>query len=404
MCRTIIHVDMDAFYASIEQRDDPSLRGKPVIVGGVTGQRGVVSAASYEARRYGVHSAMPIKRARRLCPEGIFIQGDMKKYVAVSRQLHSILSSYTPLVEALSLDEAFLDVTAAIRLWGAAEKIGREIKERVRNELDLTASVGIAPNKFLAKMASDKDKPDGLVIINPGGEADFLRDMPVRTIHGVGKVTSRRMGQLGLHTIGQLAEMSREELKRAFGKYGERLYELSRGIDENEVIPEAEAKSISHEVTFEFDIDDIGEIRRTLGALSDRVGARLRQGQLVAGTIGIKVRLADFSTMSRERSLAEPVDADNLIFSAVWNLFQDVPRGGQKIRLLGVAASNLEPPSGQLSLFGESGERTRRAMNTIDSIRKKFGNDAIGRASQVKPAGDIHRKKPLRSGKEHNGG
>jgi DNA polymerase-4 len=395
---------MDAFYASIEQRDNPSLRGKPVIVGGVTGQRGVVSAASYEARRYGVHSAMPVKRARRLCPDGIFIPGDMEKYQAVSQQLHSILSSYTPLVEPLSLDEAFLDVTAGTRLWGAADKIGREIKNRVRNELDLTASVGIAPNKFLAKMASDRDKPDGLVIINPGEETDFLRDMPVRAIHGVGKVMSRHMAEAGLRTVGQLAGMSRERLRTLFGKYGERLHELSRGIDDDEVVPEAEAKSISHEVTFEFDVDDTGEIRRTLGALSDRVGARLRQGQLPAQTIGIKVRLADFTTLSRERTLSEPVDADNLIFSAAWSLFQDVPRGGQKIRLLGVVASNLEPPSGQLSLFGETGERARRAMSTIDTIRKKFGNDAIGRASQVKPTGDIRRNKPLRTGKEHNSG
>jgi DNA polymerase-4 len=302
------------------------------------------------------------------------------------------------------LDEAFLDVTASIKLWGAAEKIGREIKNRVRNELDLTASVGIAPNKFLAKMASDKDKPDGLVIIHPGEEAEFLRNMPVKAIHGVGKVTSRRMSQLGLYTIGRLAEMTREELKRLFGKYGERLYDLSRGIDDDEVVPDAEAKSISHEVTFEFDIDDTGEIRRTLGALSDRVGARLRQGQLLTRTIGIKVRLADFSTMNRERSLAEPVDADNLIFSIAWSLFQDVPRGGKKIRLLGVVASNLESPSGQLSLFGETGERARRAMNTIDNIRKKFGDHAIGRASQVEPAGGTRQKRPLRSGKEHNGG
>jgi DNA polymerase-4 len=404
MPRTIIHVDMDAFYASIEQRDDPSLRGKPVVVGGVTGQRGVVSAASYEARRYGVHSAMPIKQARRLCPEGIFIPGHMEKYKAVSQQLRSILTSYTPLVEPLSLDEAFLDVTASIRLWGTGESIGKEIKNRVRGELDLTASAGIAPNKFLAKMASDMEKPDGLVVVKPGEEADFLRDMSVRAIHGVGKVTARRMAELGLVTIGQLAEMTREELRRLFGKYGERLHELSRGIDDDEVVPETEAKSISHEITFDFDADDMAEIRRTIGALSDRVGARLRHGQLTAGTIGIKVRLADFSTMSRERTLSEPVDADNLIFTAAWSLFQGVPRKGQKVRLLGVAASNFEQPSGQLNLFGEKGEQTRKTMRTIDSIRKKFGSDAIGRASQVKPAGETRRKKPLSSRKEHNSG
>jgi DNA polymerase-4 len=396
MTRTIIHVDMDAFYASIEQRDDPSLMGRPVIVGGVTGQRGVVSAASYESRRYGVHSAMPIKKARRLCPEGIFLPGDMEKYRVVSQQLRSILSSYTPLVEPLSLDEAFLDVTASIRLWGTAEEIGREIKERVRNELDLTASVGIAPNKFLAKMASDHDKPDGLVVVVPGEEADFLRDMPVHAIPGVGKVTARRMAELELRTIGQLAEMSREDLRRLFGKYGERLHELSRSIDNDEVISETEAKSISHEITFDVDVADKEQIRRTLGALSDRVGARLRQEKLVAGTIGVKVRLADFTTISRERTLSEPVDADNQIFSAARNLFRDVPLGKQKVRLLGVAASHIEQPSGQLSLFSEAGEKSRRTMKTIDNIRKKFGDAAIGRAFQAKPGKEIRRKKPLK--------
>lgn len=404
MSRTIIHVDMDAFYASIEQRDNPSFMGKPVIVGGVTGQRGVVSAASYEARPYGVRSAMPIKKARRLCPKGIFIPGDMQKYKAVSEQLRSILSSYTPLVEPLSLDEAFLDVSASVRLWGNAENIGQEIRIRVRNELALTASVGIAPNKFLAKMASDRNKPDGFVVIRPGEEADFLRDMPVGAIHGVGKVTARRMAEHKLRTIGQLVEMTREELRRIFGKYGERLHALSRGVDDDEVIPDAEAKSISHEITFEFDIEEKGEIRRTLGVLSDRVGARLRQGGLVARTIGIKLRLADFTTMSREHTVEEPVDADNLIFSTVWNLFKEIPRGGQKVRLLGVSVSNFEQPPGQFSLFGEGEERMRQTMKTIDIIRKRFGDDAIGRASQVRPAKDIRRNKPLRNRKEHDSG
>ncbi len=216
--RTIIHVDMDAFYASIEQRDNPSIAGKPVIVGGIGGQRGVVSAASYEARRYGVHSAMPLKKARALCPDGVFLPVDMEKYEAVSGQLRAILLSYTPLVEPISLDEAFLDVTASIKLLGEAEKIGREIKDRVRKELNLTASVGIAPNKFLAKMASDYRKPNGFVVIKPGEEADFLRDLPVQKIYGVGKVTARRLTEQGIETVGQLAELPREHLRRLFGK------------------------------------------------------------------------------------------------------------------------------------------------------------------------------------------
>jgi DNA polymerase-4 len=385
MDRTIIHVDMDAFYASIEQRDDPSIAGKPVIVGGVTGQRGVVSAASYEARRFGVHSAMPISRARRQCPEGIFLSGDMEKYSAVSKQLRAILSSYTPLVEPLSLDEAFLDVTASLRLWPRAETIGREIKQRVRDELNLTASVGIAPNKFLAKMASDHSKPDGLLVVKAGEEAEFLRDLPVREIFGVGKVTARRMTEQGVHTIGQLAERSRQGLRQAFGKQGERLYELARGIDDAEVVADTEAKSISHETTFDVDVGDERQLRTTIGLLSDRVSARLRQEELVGSTIGIKVRLADFTTLTREKSLEEPVDADNEILAIAWSLFEKTPLGGQKIRLLGVTASGLDRASDQISLFPETEEKSRKTMRAVDNIRKKFGDAAIGRASHTKP-------------------
>lgn len=383
MGRTIIHVDMDAFYASIEQRDDPTLAGRPVIVGGVTGKRGVVSAASYEARRFGVHSAMPVSRARKLCPDGVFVSGSMEKYVAVSKELREILMSYTPLVQPLSLDEAFLDVTAVLRLWEGAENIGREIKQRVRDELDLTASVGIAPNKFLAKMASDHGKPDGLLVIKPGEEEAFLRDLPVREIYGVGKVTARRMTELGISTIGRLEEMSRQDLRRAFGKQGERLYELARGIDESEVIAETEAKSISHETTFDVDVGDEKQLRRTLAALSDRVSARLRQEELAASTVGIKVRLADFTTLTRERSLKEPVDGDNEIFSMAWTLFKETPLGGQKVRLLGVTASGFDGDSGQLSLFPDRGEKSRKTMRAVDNIRRKFGSAAIGRASRA---------------------
>lgn len=383
MGRTIIHVDMDAFYASIEQRDDPTLAGRPVIVGGVTGKRGVVSAASYEARRFGVHSAMPVSRARKLCPDGVFVSGSMEKYVAVSKELREILMSYTPLVQPLSLDEAFLDVTAVLRLWEGAENIGREIKRRVRDELDLTASVGIAPNKFLAKMASDHGKPDGLLVIKPGEEEAFLRDLPVREIYGVGKVTARRMTELGILTIGRLEEMSRQDLRRAFGKQGERLYELARGIDESEVIAETEAKSISHETTFDVDVGDEKQLRRTLAVLSDRVSARLRQEELAASTVGIKVRLADFTTLTRERSLKEPVDGDNEIFSMAWTLFKETPLGGQKVRLLGVTASGFDGDSGQLSLFPDRGEKSRKTMRAVDNIRRKFGSAAIGRASRA---------------------
>jgi DNA polymerase-4 len=382
MSRTVIHVDMDAFYASVEQRDNPSLMGKPVVVGGAGGERGVVTTASYEAREYGVHSAMPLKMAHRLCPEGIYLPVNMEKYHAVSEQIRSILASYTPLVEPVSLDEAYLDVTASAKLHGDGEKIGSEIKHRIKTDLDLTASVGIAPNKFLAKVASDYGKPDGFVVVKPGKEVDFLRDLSIQRIPGVGKVTTRRMAELGMETIGQLAEKSQEELRRLFGKHGERLHGLSHGIDDDEVIAEAETKSISHETTFETDVDDSDMLRKTLALLSDKVSVRLREEKLVAKTIGTKVRLADFTTMHRERTLLEPVDADDQIFSVVWNLFRAVSLGGKKVRLLGVSASGLSQPPKQLGLFSEQGERNRRAMNTIDNIRRKFGDTAIGRASQ----------------------
>jgi len=401
MMRTIIHVDMDAFYASIEQRDNPSLAGRPVIVGGVGGERGVVSAASYEARRYGVHSAMPLKKAKELCPDGIFVPVNMEKYRAASSQLRSILASYTPRVEPISLDEAFLDVTASLRLRGDAERIGREIKERILAELGLTASVGIATNKFLAKMASDHDKPDGFVVIPPGDEADFLWPLPVGQIHGVGKVTSRRMQEHGIATIGQLAELSRKDVKRLFGKQGERLHELSHGIDTSEVVAESEAKSISHETTFEVDVDDTDELRRTLASLSDRVGVRLRQEGLVARTVGIKVRLADFTTMQRERSLPEPVSEDNTIFSVAWSLFQEIPLAGQKVRLLGVVATGLDQPSGQMHLFAGPGNRARQTMTAVDNIKRKFGDSAIGRASQTRPPNACKKRRMRKStGKE----
>lgn len=393
---------MDAFYASIEQRDKPSLAGLPVIVGGAGGERGVVSAASYEARKHGVHSAMPLKTARRLCPNGVFVPVQMEKYKVVSEQMHSILSSYTPLVEPVSIDEAYLDVTASMKLYGDAATIGKEIKDRIKSELDLTASVGIAPNKFLAKMASDYGKPDGFLIIEHGGETAFLRDLPVERIHGVGKVTARRMAELGFETVGQLAEKSREELRRLFGKHGERLWELSHGIDNDEVVSEGEAKSISHETTFEEDVGDADELRRTLAWLSDRVGARLRESRLVAKTVGVKVRLADFTTMNRERSLSDPTDADTEIFATAWNLFRAVPLKGQKVRLLGVVASGLDQPSGQLHLFSDGPQRSRLAAQAIDNIRRKFGESAIGRASRAEAKKDS-KKQPLRR-KEHNGG
>ncbi|NLC57350.1 MAG: DNA polymerase IV [Armatimonadetes bacterium] len=381
MARTILHVDMDAFYAAIEQRERPELRGKPVIVGGSVEDRGVVSAASYEARRFGVHSAQPTAQARRLCPEGVFLPVRPHLYRQVSRQVMAILRHYTPLVEPLSIDEAFLDVTGSRSLFGDGEAIARAIQARIRSELQLTASVGVAPNKFLAKLASDLRKPNGLVVVPPDQVAAFLRDLPVSRLWGVGPATERQLTRLGLRTIGEVAACPVAVLRLRLGAAGEALHRLAHGEDDRPVEPDTEAKSIGRETTFAEDIGNTATLERVLLALAEEVAARLRRKGVCGRTITLKLRFADFTTLTRARSLSEPTALAETIYPVARDLFRAVERD-RKVRLLGVTVSNLTPgrPARQLNLFVPLDDRRERLAETVDALRERFGDAIVQRA------------------------
>ena len=384
--RTILHVDMDAFYAAIEQRDRPELRGLPVIVGadprGGRG-RGVVATASYEARRFGVHSAMPISRAWRLCPQGAYVPPDMEKYVAVSGQVMDVLRRFTDCVEPLSIDEAFLDVTASRRALGDGETIGRALKEAIRAETGLTASVGVAPSKLVAKIASDLRKPDGLVVVAPGTEAALLAPLPVRRLWGVGPKMEEVLARLGVATIGDLAGLDSERLERRLGTHGHDLLLLARGVDDREVVAERDdAKSVGHEHTYDVDTRDLAVLRRTLLDLSDSVAARLRAHGLRGRTVTVKYRDEDFVTLTRAETIAEGTDAGDRIFEVSWRLFQKA-HGRLRVRLLGVSVSGLSK-GGAPGLFSPP---PSRADALRDVVRERFGNDALTRASLLSPRG-----------------
>ena len=379
--RWIIHVDMDAFYASIEERDRPELAGQPVIVGGRR-ERGVVSAASYEARRYGIKSAMPIAQALRLCPKGVFLPCDMPKYVAVSRRIRAIFESFTPVVQPLSLDEAFLDVTGSQALYGDAPTIGREIKARIRRELDLAASVGVAPNKFLAKLASDIDKPDGFVVVAPDSVEEFLAALPVERIPGVGKVGQRILHDLGVSTIAELRAIPVEVLLNRLGSFGYTLEDLAHGRDDSPVVPDAAAKSIGAETTFPHDIADAEAVAEVLRSLAEDVGRRLRREELKAGRIEVKVRFADFATSTRSRTLREPTSVDKvLIDTALALLHERLERSINEVRLVGIQAGKLTPATfTQLDLFADAADEKHRSIDSaVDRIRDRFGRGSIRR-------------------------
>jgi DNA polymerase-4 len=391
---TILHVDMDAYYASVEQRDRAELRGLPVIVGGVGG-RGVVCAASYEARRFGVHSAMPISTARRLCPEGVFIPVRMQHYAAISRQIREILLSFTPLVEPLSLDEAFLDVRGCEGLFGPAADIGRQIKQQIRDDTGLIASVGVAPNKYLAKLASDFGKPDGFVVVTPDQIREFLSPLPVSRIWGVGAKGERRMHDMGLRTIGQIAALPESALADRWGEVGRHIWQLANGIDDRAVVPDRDAKSVSTETTFAYDIGDRGVLRAWLLDLVDHLAARLRQGGIWARTIDVKIRASDFRTQTRATTLAQPTNLTNVIWQEAAALFErSLTRELLPVRLLGVGASKLtREPIIQGNLFEENAQPRLSALDqAIDSIRTQFGASSIQRGCLVdrpdKPSGD----------------
>jgi DNA polymerase-4 len=386
MGRAIIHLDLDAFYASVEVLDNPALRGKPVIVGG-SERRGVVSAASYESRKYGVHSAMPTATAKRLCPQGIFLPVRMERYREVSEKVFSIFRRFTPLVEPLSIDEAFLDVTGCERLFGSAEDVARKIRAAVREETGLTVSAGVAPNKFLAKIASDLGKPDGLTVVPPGQETAFLDPLPVAKLWGVGKVTERELHRRGVRTIGDLRRVPAETLTRAFGAHGEQLHRLAHGTDDRPVETEHDAKSVGHEDTYDHDLRERGAMRRELLSLADRVSARLRRHGLKGKTVTLKVKYADFVQVTRAATLSEPTDDGGTLYRVALDLLGNTEAGARPVRLLGISVSKLVPAAGdakpsrmeQLPLFGRSRNGMPAAPKPADPAKKEQLNRAVDR-------------------------
>ncbi len=377
----ILHVDMDAFYASVEERDRPELVGKPVIVGGTPEGRGVVMAANYVVRHFGVHSAMPAASAKRLCPHAIFLPCRMGYYAQVSDQIRGIFERYTPLVEPLSLDEAFLDVTGSEALFGSSVEIGRRIQQEIRETLRLTASVGVAPNKFLAKIASDLEKPDGFVVIDPARIQEFLDPLPVGRLWGVGRVTGQAFERLGIRTIGQVRQLPAETLVQHFGQHGQHLGQLAHGLDDRRVVPDREARSISHETTFAHDLEDMEALRAWLMRLTEELAWRLRRQGLKGRTIQLKVRYHDFHTVTRAHTLPQPTNVTQEIWDAATKLLAHrLPSRRLKVRLLGVGISGLEHArQARQSLFED--EEQARLDATADQIRARYGAGALQRGS-----------------------
>lgn len=383
----ILHVDMDAFYASVEIRDRPELRGKPVVVGGTPQGRGVVAAASYEARKFGIHSAMPAATALRLCPQAVFLSPRMQHYAEVSEQLRQIFDRFTPLVEPLSLDEAFLDVTGSEAIFGPSVEIGRQIKAAIRSELDLIASVGAAPNKFLAKVASDLEKPDGFVVVDPGRIQDFLDPLPIRRLWGVGKVTGKVLARLGIRTIRDVRALSEDLLIEQLGEPGQQLWRLAQGLDNRPVVPHRQAKSVSHETTFAADIESHDIQRAWVVELAEQVAWRLRRNGLSGRTVHLKVRFSDFRTVTRAKTLANATNVTAEIADAAVELLTDriATAETQAIRLLGVGVSGFDDSEQrQLTLFDESEHDAAQQLDAAaDEIRRRFGRESLTRGSSM---------------------
>lgn len=384
--RRIIHLDMDAFYASVEILDNPALRGRPVVVGGDS-NRGVVCAASYEARKFGVHSALPILTARKLCPQGVFLPVRMARYKEISRRIMDIFQRFTPLVEPLSLDEAFLDVTASQSLMGTAETIAEQIRTLVRETIGLTVSAGVGASKLVAKIASDLNKPDGLTIVPPGQEEAFLAPLPIGHLWGVGRTTREALALIGVTTIGDLNRIPTAILMAKFGKAGLMLHESARGIDSRPVEIRQEAKSIGNEETFAEDVRDKKRIEQELLALCIRVGKRVRNHGLVGRTVTIKVKYRDFVQVTRSLTLPEPVADDRSLYQTGRRLLAKTEIGLRPIRLLGISLTNLSHGEavGQLTLFGnsQSKEKDCRLYKAIDTISDRYGNGSIVPATLV---------------------
>ena len=384
--RKILHVDMDAFYASVEQRDDPSLRGKPLVVGGGK-NRGVVAAASYEARKFGIRSAMPMRDAYRRCPDLLRVTPQMSHYQAVSKEIFTIFREFTPCVEGLSLDEAFLEVSASLALFGDEVSIAKKIKSRIKAQTALTASVGVAPNKLVAKIASDLDKPDGLFVVTQEKLREVLDPLPARVIPGIGRETLAKLKRVGIETIADLRLAPDRDLIPVFGKFTQRTRDRAAGIDDRPVISSRSDKSISAEETFDVDLSAQAEMNRQLLALSERTASRLRAKELVAATVQVKIRQSDFSTFTRQRALRPPGNGTNQLYEAAKGLLADwlLDYPGARVRLLGVGGSDLANDA-QPDLFApEVAAGGPQLDQTVDEIRDRFGNLSVGRARTLDP-------------------
>jgi DNA polymerase-4 len=382
--RVIAHIDMDAFYAAVEVLDNPELRGKPVIVGG-SSKRGVVSASSYEARKFGVHSAMPIFQAKRLCPNGIYLPGRMRRYVEVSRVVMGVLGDFSPLVEQVSIDEAYIDLTGTEALFGPPDQAAVAIKSKIKESTSLTCSIGLSTGKLLAKIASDMDKPDGLTIIPPTEVRSFLDSLPIGKVPGIGKKSEEELHRLGVRFIGDLKRFEREFLEERFGKFGERLIRISEGRSASPVVPYTAPKSISGEVTLEEDTASRAVIKRILLAQSDRVARRLRKQGFRGRTVVLKLKTADFKIITRSSTLERPVHLSDKIYAEATELLKK-EKLVKKVRLVGVGVSNLEPAdqTGQLPLFIREDareEKWEKAERAMDEITERFGHGAVKRGS-----------------------
>ena len=377
MNRRIFHIDLDAFFVSVEQALNPNLQGKPVVVGGRPDRRGVVASASYEARKFGIRAGMPLIKGYHLCPQAIFIQGNFPRYQEASDKFMEILSDFSPQVEPAGLDEAYLDATGTENIFGSPGKLAQKIKERIKNELKLTASIGIASCKVVAKVASDFCKPDGLLEITPGDERSFLAPLPVSQLPGVGKKTAKALKELGITTIGELAETPVSLLQKYFGAPGVFLHNYANAIDDREVEPPSETKSISRETTFAEDTLDGSFLKATLRYLCERVGAELRYRNKQARCVVLKLRYSDFETISRQTTLKKTSDSDEVIFNTAHNLLNEALTKKQKlVRLIGIGVSHLMD-SKQLSLLDKSVNRRELLNKAIDRIRKKYGFTSI---------------------------
>ncbi len=378
MVRQIMHIDLDAFFVSVEQALNPELRGKPVVVGGRPDRRGVVASASYEARAFGLHAGMPLTTAYRLCPQATFIEGSFPRYRDVSQRFMIILADFSPYLEPVSLDEAYLDATGFESIYGSIHQMAVAIKQRIKNELGLCASIGIASCKVVAKVASELSKPDGLLEVATGNERSFLAPLPVAKLPGIGKKTERMLGSLGINTIGELSIMPLSTLKSHFGASGELLHRSASGIDDRKVEPPGAAKSISRETTFGKDTRDRSWLKATLRYLSERVGSELRQQGKQARCVTLKLRYADFTTITRSHTLSQPAHTDQAIFDTGTKLLKkELTQGKQPVRLIGIGVSNLAEPGRQLEMLDTSAQRLEQLNKAIDRIRQKYGFTAI---------------------------